>query len=163
MYKSVLVAVLIGGLLIGGSVWYRDAGSGATAPTVYAALVDVPVTIYHSPTCGCCGVYARELSATGAQVTTEEVDEVRLSEIKATHDLAINQQSCHTSYLTVGEREYVVEGHVPFAALEKLVTEQPDIAGITLPGMPIGTPGMPGLQSEPYVVETFAGDIFWQS
>jgi hypothetical protein len=51
--------------------------------------------------------------------------------------------------------EYVIEGHVPLAALEKLFEEQPDIDGIGLAGMPIGTPGMPGPQQEPYEVYQF--------
>ena len=163
MNKSIIIAALIGGLLIGSGLWYHAADPTTSLPTAYAALSGVPITVYHSPTCGCCGVYAGELSATGAEVMIEQVDEVRLNEIKAEHNLAINQQSCHTSYVTVGDRQYVVEGHVPFAAIAQLVTEQPDIVGITLPGMPIGTPGMPGLQTEPYVVTTLSGEPFWQS
>ena len=57
-------------------------------------------------------------------------------------------QSCHTTIIG----KYFIEGHVPFEAVEKLLKEQPDIDGIALPGMPIGTPGMPGDKDEPYVI-----------
>ena len=57
-------------------------------------------------------------------------------------------QSCHITVLG----DYYVEGHVPFEILEKLVTEKPDIDGLVLPGMPEGSPGMPGTQDEDLVV-----------
>ena len=57
-------------------------------------------------------------------------------------------QSCHTSILG----KYFIEGHVPIEAINKLVKEKPEIDGIVLPGMPIGTPGMPGVKDEPYVI-----------
>ena len=57
-------------------------------------------------------------------------------------------QSCHTTILG----KYFIEGHVPLEAINKLLKEQPDIDGIALPGMPIGTPGMPGEKEEPYVI-----------
>ena len=122
-------------------------------------LQGVPMTLYRSPNCGCCSVYAKELEKTGAQVTIETVDPHALQEIKDSHGISKSQESCHTT--VVGE--YVVEGHVPFAALAQLLDEQPDIAGIALPGMPIGTPGMPGRQTEVYEVQTVEGELFWTS
>ena len=57
-------------------------------------------------------------------------------------------QSCHTTIID----KYFVEGHVPLEAINKLLKERPDIDGLALPGMPIGTPGMPGDKEEPYVI-----------
>ena len=57
-------------------------------------------------------------------------------------------QSCHTTVIG----KYFVEGHMPFEAINKLLSENPDISGIALPGMPSGSPGMPGPQAEPFMV-----------
>jgi len=104
------------------------------------------VTLYKSPNCGCCSGHAKALEATGFTVTIEETDNIDL--VKQTNNIPAGGASCHTSVIG----DYVVEGHVPLEAIEKLLTEKPDIAGIGLPGMPIGTPGMPGRKTAPYDV-----------
>jgi hypothetical protein len=104
------------------------------------------VTLYKSPNCGCCSGHAEALEAVGFAVIIEETEDVNL--IKQTHNIPLGGESCHT--LVIGD--YVVEGHVPLEAIEKLLTEKPDIAGIGLPGMPIGTPGMPGRKTASYEV-----------
>ena len=68
--------------------------------------------------------------------------------IKKKHNIPGEMQSCHTS--VVGK--YFIEGHVPIEAINKLLKDQPDIDGIVLPGMPMGTPGMPGNKEAPYVI-----------
>ena len=104
------------------------------------------VTLYKSPNCGCCSGHAAALEAAGFDVTIEETHE--LDSIKQANNIPAGGASCHTSVIG----EYVVEGHVPLEAIEKLLAEQPDIAGIGLPGMPSGTPGMPGPKTAPYEV-----------
>lgn len=104
------------------------------------------VTLYKSPNCGCCTGHAQALEAAGFMVTIEETDNLDL--VKQTHNIPADGASCHTSVIG----EYVVEGHVPLESIEKLLTENPDIAGIGLAGMPIGTPGMPGRKVAPYEV-----------
>lgn len=104
------------------------------------------VTLYKSPNCGCCSGHAKALEAAGFSVTIEETDNLDL--VKQTHNIPTDGASCHTSVIG----DYVVEGHVPLEAIEKLLDEQPDIAGIGLAGMPIGTPGMPGPKTAPYEV-----------
>jgi hypothetical protein len=104
------------------------------------------VTLYKSPNCGCCIGHAKALEAAGFTVTIEETDNLDL--VKQTHNIPDGGASCHTSVIG----DYVVEGHVPLEAIEKLLTERPDVAGIGLPGMPIGTPGMPGRKAAPYEV-----------
>ena len=71
-----------------------------------------------------------------------------LHTIKQKYNIPVEMQSCHTTIMC----KYFIEGHVPLQAVNKLLKEQPDIDGIALPGMPIGTPGMPGEKEEPYVI-----------
>jgi hypothetical protein len=118
------------------------------AGTVQAALPD-EATLYKNPQCGCCDEYARHLEEKGVEVTL--VDDVELGEVKERAGLPHGLGSCHT--IEMGE--YVIEGHVPLEALEKLFDERPDTDGIGLAGMPIGTPGMPGPQQEEWDVYQF--------
>jgi len=96
------------------------------------------ITIYKSPTCGCCVKYAAYLKDQGYRVETIMVKD--MDRIKKEHQIPSNLESCHTAIID----EYFVEGHVPVEAIEKLLQEKPDIDGISLPEMPAGTPGMPG-------------------
>jgi len=107
------------------------------AGTAQAALPDA-ATLYKNPQCGCCDEYARQLEALGVEVTI--VDDVPIGQVKERAGLPYGLGSCHT--IEMGD--YVIEGHVPFAAVERLFEERPDTDGIGLAGMPIGTPGMPG-------------------
>lgn len=127
--------------------------------TVLTSLTGVPVTVYRTEGCTCCTGFSKELSATGAEVTIETISATEMVDLKHKHGIAKNQESCHTSLI----EGYVVEGHVPFEAIAKLLDERPEISGITLPGMPMGTPGMPGRQTEAYIVNTLDREPFWQS
>ncbi|MCW4150744.1 hypothetical protein OM427_14530 [Halomonas sp. 18H] len=118
------------------------------ATSAQAALPD-EATLYKNPQCGCCDEYARHLEEQGVDVTI--VDDAQLGEIKQRAGVPYGLGACHT--IEMGE--YWIEGHVPMEAVTKLFDEQPDVGGIGLAGMPIGTPGMPGPQSEPYEVYTF--------
>jgi hypothetical protein len=104
------------------------------------------VTLHKSPNCGCCTGHAAALEAAGFAVTIKETAD--LAAIKDQYAIPSEGESCHTSIIG----DYVVEGHVPLEAIEVLLAEQPDIAGIGLAGMPIGTPGMPGAKTAPYEV-----------
>jgi len=75
-----------------------------------------------------------------------------LDEVKDRFNIPEEMWSCHTSVIG----DYYIEGHVPVAAIEKLLAEQPDIDGIALPGMPSGSPGMTGEQEAPFVVYAVA-------
>jgi hypothetical protein len=182
---TILISVvLVGGLLAGGSyyfpryqkllagmavcsllfvfVGFQMSQINQVAPvsdSVVASLTDVPVTVYRTPGCSCCSGFATELTAVGAEVTVETITSAQMQEIKNQHGVAQDQMSCHTSIID----GYVVEGHVPFTAIAQLIEERPFISGITLPGMPVGTPGMPGKQTEVYTVKTLDNEPFWQS
>lgn len=109
---------------------------------------DRQATVYRSTTCGCCLRYIAELKKQGFVVDVRSLREPEMDTIKKQYDIAIDQQSCHTTVIG----DYFVEGHVPLVAIEKLLLEKPDIDGIGLPGMPLGTPGMPGVKRAPYEV-----------
>lgn len=153
-----LIAVAIGAVLVAGAFFAGSKDTASEDAQGSTALAGAEVTFYRSPTCGCCAGHAAALEAAGADVDMQNIDGEQLQKIKEEKGIPFNKQSCHTALID----GYVVEGHVPLAALEKLLTERPNIAGITLPGMPIGTPGMPGPQTEPYIVETLGGEEFWR-
>lgn len=111
------------------------AGFGALFSVVAQANQPVEVTMHKDPFCGCCIEYAHYLEENGYKVTL--IDHYNMLPVKqklGTHKAA----SCHTLEI----ENYVVEGHVPVAAIERMLKEQPDIKGIALPGMPINSPGM---------------------
>lgn len=109
------------------------------------------VTLHKNPGCQCCDGYADYLRENGFTVT-----------VKPTHDLAQMSraagipedfQGCHLSQID----GYVVSGHVPVETVNRLLSERPDIAGVTLPGMPLGSPGMSGSKTEPFTVYEIGG------
>lgn len=113
-------------------------------------LIGSRAIVYKSENCSCCGGYIEELKRQGSDVDVRVVSDAELAAIKIEHNIAQELQSCHTSIID----GYVVEGHVPIEAVAKLRSEKPDIKGIALPGMPSGTPGMPGPKLAPYNVQT---------
>jgi hypothetical protein len=103
-------------------------------------------TIYKSPTCGCCGQYGAYLKSKGYKVKVKA--EHNMDTIKSQYGIPQDMASCHTMIID----NYVVEGHVPVEAVEQLLTERPEIDGITLPRMPAGSPGMPGIKQGPFQI-----------
>lgn len=88
----------------------------------------------------------------GFEVEIHEVEElVLLNRVKADNGIRDEFSSCHTAF--VGD--YVIEGHVPADVIRRLLQEKPDILGLTVPGMPIGSPGMEGPNPVPYDVLSF--------
>ena len=109
------------------------------------------VTLHKNPGCQCCDGYADYLRQNSFIVT-----------VKPTHDLAQMSraagipdefQGCHLSQID----GYVVSGHVPVETVNRLLSERPDIAGVTLPGMPMGSPGMSGTKTEPFTIYEIGG------
>ena len=104
------------------------------------------VEVFKTPSCGCCYGYVLFLEEEKFKVI--QTDMRSLNTIKKKYNIPVEMQSCHTTIIG----KYFIEGHVPIEAINKLLKEQPDIDGIALPGMPVGTPGMPGDKDEPYVI-----------
>ena len=104
------------------------------------------VEVFKTPSCGCC--YGYVLFLEKEKFNVKQTDMRSLHSIKQKYNIPLEMQSCHTTIID----KYFIEGHVPLEAVNKLLKEQPDIDGIALPGMPIGTPGMPGKKEGPFVV-----------
>lgn len=105
------------------------------------------IEIYKSLTCGCCDVYSKYVDGkVSSEVKIFDVQDSK--KIKIQYGVPSELESCHTTI--VGK--YFVEGHIPLEAVEKLLKEQPDIKGIAMPGMPSGSPGMPGQKYGDFVI-----------
>lgn len=129
---------------------YDPVGATAGAPAGPAVTAKV-VEVFRSPTCTCCHEWEAYMAALGWTVRSTEVAD--LVPVKQTRGLPEAAWSCHTSIID----GYVVEGHVPIAAIEDLLRQRPAIDGIALPGMPAGSPGMPGPKEAPFVVLSVDG------
>ena len=103
------------------------------------------VTILKDSSCGCCDVYVSYVVKKGFNADTKTTN---MESVKEKYGIPYSMRSCHTTVIG----DYFVEGHVPIEAVEKLMLEKPDIKGIALPGMPSGSPGMPGSKQGPFIV-----------
>jgi hypothetical protein len=117
-----------------------------TASMPAAAWASLDVLLTKSPTCTCCTGHEAYLEGLGMRVQVTVAEDINA--VKDVYSIPAEMRSCHTS--TMGR--YFVEGHVPFAAIQQLMEQRPDIDGITLPGMPAGSPGMGGELESPLVV-----------
>ncbi|MBO6508326.1 MAG: DUF411 domain-containing protein [Roseibium sp.] len=128
------------------------AGLLALSITAHAHAGEVgktSVTVYKTPWCGCCQVWTDAIEAAGYTVAVHDVED--LSAIKKQAGVPDDMQACHTA--VIGEdRKYILEGHVPIEAIGKLMSERPDIRGISVPGMPEGSLGMGYDPSAKYTV-----------
>lgn len=111
------------------------------------------IKVYKSPSCGCCSEWETHLEQHQFIVTS--INHRQMSLIKKQLGVPQNLQSCHTAIIN----GYLVEGHVPAADIKQMVTEKPDILGISVPHMPVGTPGMEmGDRKDPFKVFAFDKD-----
>lgn len=120
------------------------------ATTADFSDVTAEVQVFRSPSCGCCGKWVEHMEAAGFTVSETLTDD--LDPIKQEHGVSEDLASCHTAIAD----GYVIEGHIPAADVQRLLAEKPDVTGIAVPGMPIGSPGMEiGDEREPYTVFSF--------
>ncbi len=118
------------------------------ASSIVAAAGPPLVTVYKSPTCGCCSSWVDHLREDGFAVKT--VDTTNLGAIKSMAGVKPELASCHTAMVD----GYLIEGHVPPEDIKRLLTERPAVKGLTVPGMPSGAPGMEAPNPEHYQVLT---------
>jgi predicted ribosomally synthesized peptide with SipW-like signal peptide len=114
------------------------------------------LTVYRSPTCGCCGEWVKHMERHGFRV--KDIQTQDMDAIKAEYGVPQDMASCHTAMID----GYVLEGHIPADDVKALLTEKPDVAGITVPGMPLGSPGMEaGDKKQDFMVMAFddEGDV----
>jgi len=124
----------------------------ATGMAAQAAPATVRVEVWKDPSCGCCGGWVRHMRGTGFEVVAHDVAD--LDAVKRANGVPEALWSCHTALV----EGYVVEGHVSASAVRRLLAGRPDIRGIALPGMPLGSPGMNGLKTEPFTIYALPRD-----
>lgn len=138
MQQVFALVILLSSIVVGGS-WLL------LPKTAQAA----DVVVYKSPTCGCCKKWVSHMRENGFSVEVHE--QYNVTPKKDEYGVPRRLRSCHTA--KVGG--YVVEGHVPADVVRQLLEEQPEIAGVAVPGMPMGSPGMEGFRKDPYDVISF--------
>ena len=137
--RSLATLALAAILAWAGSVWMA------------AQTAKPQMTVYKSATCGCCSKWVEHMQGNGFEVKAINVDDI--DKVKRERGVPADAASCHTAIVN----GYVVEGHVPADAVQKMLKEKPSIAGIAVPGMPMGSPGMevPGGQKEAFNIVSF--------
>jgi len=131
----------------------------ALSATATVARAETPdsdnqIMVFKTPWCGCCQAWVEAMEKAGYSVETTDMED--LTAIKKQAGVPGGLEACHTATIG-GERKYVLEGHVPIEAVEKLMTERPDIRGVSTPGMPMGSLGMGDDSEADYAVYAFTG------
>jgi hypothetical protein len=134
-----------------------DAAPDAAPREALAAAAPVDqelpaVVVYKTATCGCCKGWIEHMRAAGFPVDARDVRD--LMTVKLDAGVPGPMTTCHTALVD----GYVVEGHVPVDQVKRLLAERPEVAGIAVPGMPIGSPGMEGPNAQAYQVLAFDHD-----
>ncbi len=124
-------------------------GAAAPAEPLHDFSKEPTITVYRDPNCGCCTKWIEHLIKHGFTVNDRKSDE--MSEIKRGLGVPEKLESCHTGVVN----GYVIEGHVPAADIHRLLKEKTKVAGLAVPGMPMGSPGMEGPRTDRYDVVSF--------
>src|SRR5260370_12042961 len=117
-----------------------------------AVAAPTKAILYKNPQCNCCEGYAAYLRQNGFEVDVKPTND--LAEISRKAGVPAELEGCHTMFVD----GYVVDGHVPVRVIRRLLSERPAIAGITLPGMPTGSPGMTGNKTGPFKIYAVSKD-----
>ena len=137
VHKFILGSAVV--LLLGALAWL---------PTVNMAGA-AEITVYKSATCGCCNKWVDHMRDAGFKVVTHNRQD--MNQIKQDYGVSYKHRSCHTAVV----EGYVIEGHVPAKDIQDLLDKRPAVAGLAVPGMPMGSPGMEGKYKDPYDVIAF--------
>ncbi|KKX29451.1 DUF411 domain-containing protein [Rhizobium sp. LC145] len=117
-----------------------------------ALAAPIQAVMYKNPTCSCCETYAAYLEQNGFKIELKPTND--LTQVSTAAGVPEQLQGCHTIMVD----GYVVDGFVPVDVVKKMLTERPAITGIALPGMPMGSPGMGGVKTEPFTIYAFTTD-----
>lgn len=160
--KAAASAALGAILVAAASLFYVGASDPERAPTTPDQAAASPtsgefaaakptVHVWKDPTCSCCNGWVAHMRAAGYQVEVEDTHD--LGAVKSDKGIPRPLTSCHTATVD----GYLIEGHVPADVIDRVLTERPDVAGLAVPGMPIGSPGMemPGQAPVPYEIVAF--------
>lgn len=134
------VGLALGAWALGLQMSKGDTKGGVEVVSAHAA------TVYKSPTCGCCSNYVAYLRRYGLDVEVVETED--MGAIKQTHGIPAHMESCHTTVFDDGQ---VAEGHIPMEAIEQMMKDH-TVETIAMPGMPAGSPGMPGAKRGAFMI-----------
>ncbi|WP_019677685.1 DUF411 domain-containing protein [Arsukibacterium perlucidum] len=136
MKLTLIAAMLAATALLAGC---KDAGPAKPETTaVPDSAAALTLTVYKTPSCGCCKKWVSHLEQQGVVAQTKDYDD--LSGIKERYGITPQYYSCHTA---VSEQGYAFEGHIPAKYIRKFLAEShPDAIGLSVPAMPLGSPGM---------------------
>ncbi len=124
--------------------------TGAAPPSPLGVAAKEPViTVYKDPGCGCCKSWIEHLVKHGYRVNAKDTPD--MTEVKRTLGVPEGLTACHTAVVN----GYLIEGHVPAAEIARLLKDKPKVAGLAVPGMPMGSPGMEGPRTQHYRVLSF--------
>lgn len=150
---KIKVFLIIASILLGSVGLYYGLNAGFEGESQSS---DIKAIVYKSPACGCCSVYVSYLKRAGIEVSVVERDD--MTPIKDQYAISPSVQSCHTTVIG----DYFVEGHVPVEVIRKVLSEKPNIKGIALPGMPSGSPGMPGSKQGLFEISALSPSGEWK-
>ena len=151
---------IVGAFMIGSLFWviqpvfaHGESGGDGSMPDTSGGT-GPKVVVYRSASCGCCIKWGSHIASAGFRLDDRITEDMKT--VKKARGINSNQASCHTAVV----KGYVIEGHVPASAIKRLLKEKPNIRGLAVPGMPIGSPGMEmaGVEPENYVVLAIAHD-----
>jgi hypothetical protein len=128
------------------AVAFIHTGSAAAAA---APPAGPEITVFKDPNCGCCKTWVEYLRKHGYRVTVR--DTADLVAVNRTAGVGNGIAACHTAFVN----GYVIEGHVPVEDIDRLLREKPKVAGLAVPGMPAGSPGMESAAPQHYDVLSF--------
>lgn len=107
------------------------------------------IEVFKTPACGCCSLWVEHLESSGYRIVAQDMAD--LTQVKRLAGVPPALEACHTALV----EGYTIEGHVPAAAIGRLLRERPAVRGLAVPGMPAGSPGMPASDPERYHVFAF--------
>ncbi|HMF88314.1 MAG TPA: DUF411 domain-containing protein [Gemmatimonadaceae bacterium] len=123
--------------------------TGAARPSAAVISKEPTITVYKDASCGCCKSWIEHLTKHGYRVDAKDSDD--MTEVKRSLGVPEALTSCHTAVVN----GYLIEGHVPAADIARLLKTKPKVAGLAVPGMPMGSPGMEGPRTQKYDVLSF--------
>lgn len=147
---SVIIIITFVGIII----WNNGKSAQLNKEKLLQLIPEAKAVVVASATCGCCRLYADYLKQQGFDVDVDLKSQDETTLYKDQVGIPQSVRSCHTTRIG----KYLIEGHVPVEAIEKLLKEKPDIKGIGLAGMPSASPGMPGPKLGPFFIETITNN-----
>ena len=150
----------VGAFVVGSPLWviqpvhaHGDVKGDAAMP-VTSGATGPQMTVYRSASCGCCTSWGSHIASAGYRIADHVIE--NMDAVKKARGISPQQASCHTAVV----EGYVIEGHVPASAIKRLLMERPNIRGLAVPGMPMGSPGMEvaGVKAERFEVVAIAHD-----